>query len=277
VEKQALKILLIVMVVSFAIAAMLWDAEDNILQSFAVDVKETASLNGVQRVSVQTVSTRVEVGSTTGSDLEVHYVGEGQLLRGSVPELRVTRRGDAVNVELVATSSSVSFLSASVKLWVMVPMDYAGSVSVQSSSGSVVCRDLLSLSDLTVRSVSGRQTVTNVALNGRLQLDSSSGSVTVEDVSAQRIRVTTSSGRITLERPSVTADMQLQSSSGSVRLTMPAQSSFAVSAQSSSGSVNNSRGVPSTGVSERNRFVGQVGSGGPQITIQTASGGISLL
>ncbi len=275
-ERQALKILLIVMVISFAVAAMLWDSDENILQSFSVDARETMPIAGVQRIAVESVSTRVEVIPGTGPDLEVHYTGEGQLMRGSLPELRVRRRGDTVTVELASTSSRISFLSASVTLTVLVPPQYQGAVEVKSSSGSVNCRDLAGLTNLTVNSVSGRSSVENVNLSGRLQLESSSGAASVATTAARGVNIRTASGRISVELTAVSDVVDLQSSSGSVRLTMPAGSEFSVQARSASGSVTNPRGIPSQGATERNSFTGQVGSSGPHVSVRTASGSITL-
>ena len=143
------------------------------------------------------------------------------------------------------------------EICVTVPRDYAGMLDIHNSSGIVDISDL-SGTGLSVKNTSGRIQLTNVSVDGDIQVDGSSGSIKLEEVTSKNCHVENSSGSIKLDEvycqncdvqntsgsitlDEVTADgnVKAKNSSGGVRLTT-LRASGDISLSSTSGSIKGS-------------------------------------
>jgi hypothetical protein len=185
-----------------------------------------------------------------------------------------------------------------------------GAISIETSSGDVEARDIAN--GLTVSSSSGDITLDRVG--GKLDVRTSSGDVQLEDGQIVDAIVQTSSGDVELEgvagalalqsnsgditvRAARDGQLDIQSSSGEVDYTgslasagahslaassgditlhLPATSSFALEASTSSGDLRSDfelRGEQREG----NTRTGTVGAGGPRLQVSTSSGDIAIV
>jgi DUF4097 and DUF4098 domain-containing protein YvlB len=137
--------------------------------------------------------------------------------------------------------------------------------------------------------------ITLVHLTGRLELDS--GQIEISDVAgvsslvthnkdievenvAGRLRITNTHGDITVRYSTPPREeISISNDSGDVDLTVPAKSSFEISAVTRSGEVTNEFEDPSlrqANDSDSGRLNGKIGAHGPKITIATSYGTIYL-
>jgi DUF4097 and DUF4098 domain-containing protein YvlB len=87
------------------------------------------------------------------------------------------------------------------------------------------------------------------------------------------LHVRASSGDIQLEG-TPTSDWDVSASSGSVRLRLPSKSGFDLDLRSSSGRIESSIPITTTGSQSRKELRGAVHGGGPRVHVSTSSGGI---
>jgi hypothetical protein len=185
-----------------------------------------------------------------------------------------------------------------------------GAISIETSSGDVEARDIAN--GLTVSSSSGDITLDRVG--GKLDVRTSSGDVQLEDGQVVDAIVQTSSGDVELEGVAGALTLQsnsgditvraardgqldiqtssgdldytgglasagahsLAASSGDITLHLPATSSFALEASTSSGDLRSDfelRGEQREG----NTRTGTVGAGGPRLQVSTSSGDIAIV
>jgi Putative adhesin/Domain of unknown function (DUF5668) len=228
-------------------------------------------------VSVSGLAGAVSVTTQTGN-IEVHDIGSdvtAQLVKGDARidditgSVRITGRGNEIEVN-----------------------DVAGDATLQGEFfGPVRIRNVTKTTHYT--SQAGDLTVAH--LTGRLELDS--GQINVSDVGGfaklvthdKDIEVENVAGRldiagthgdikVTYAQPP-REDVNIANGTGGVDLTLPAKSSFEISAISRSGEVQSDFEAPSLKPADDNgtgRLSGKVGSAGPKIQIVTSYGTIYL-
>ena len=139
---------------------------------------------------------------------------------------------------------------------------------------------------VTIRDLDANQTVTNrygevqvSGVNGDVDVNNSFGEVRVNDVTgAISLRGRFGSMRLDLRDPPQ-KDITLNMEFGDVRLTLPSNSSFGIDARTTFGNVRSEFGnLNEDRSSSRERWSqGRVGTGGPQINVETRFGEIRLL
>jgi len=228
-------------------------------------------------VSVSGLAGAVSATTQTG-DIEVHDIGSdvtAQLVKGDARidditgSVRITGRGNEIEVN-----------------------DVAGDTTLQGEFfGPVRIRNVTKTTHYT--SQAGDLTLAH--LTGRLELDS--GQIDVSDVGGfaklvthdKDIEVENVAGRldiagthgdikVTYAQPPH-EDINIANGTGEVDLTLPAKSSFEISAISRSGEIQSDFEAPSLKLADESgtgRLSGKVGSGGPKIQIATSYGTIYL-
>jgi DUF4097 and DUF4098 domain-containing protein YvlB len=202
------------------------------------------------------------------------------------PETRVTARSGSGSQTIAGVRGPVEARSGSGSLRVeRVASDVrasagSGRIEVDESAGSVTAR-------------TGSGSIHVDSLDGSLDAHTGSGSVTGERMGRARADVTTASGRISLSgvrgpvrlhaasgnimvdgEPSDSWDVG--TASGSVDLRVPAGAAFNLSARTHSGRIHTDRPLTVSEGFTRRELRGQVGSGGPDIRVSTASGSIRI-
>ena len=142
---------------------------------------------------------------------------------------------------------------------------------LNSSSGSIEAEGLSGDTRLGSSSGNVRARFTEP---GSVQAGSSSGSVHLENVSGG-LDAHASSGDVEVSgKP--TAAWQVQSSSGNVRLHTPSGSNFQLRASAASGSIDTALPLASQNREGHHSLEAQVGTGGPEVRVQTSSGDIHI-
>jgi hypothetical protein len=127
-----------------------------------------------------------------------------------------------------------------------------GSFSVGTGSGSIYA-DQTGTGDVEAQTGSGSIELKN--LHGGLHAQTGSGGVKVSGTPSASWRIITGSGGVEL---------------------WTGNAAFTLDAQTGSGGVHSDREIATQGSQERHHLAGKIGGGGPQVRIQTGSGGIHI-
>jgi hypothetical protein len=196
---------------------------------------------------------RVEARSGSG-DLEVADVagpvevstGSGDINLGRIKD-DVTARTGSGDIELEgAASARTSTGSGNV-----IASAVRGDFDARTGSGDIIVRQ------------EGKGSVEVSTGSGNIELTGATGP----------LHVRASSGDIQLEG-TPTSDWDVSASSGSVRLRLPSKSGFDLDLRSSSGRIESSIPITTTGSQSRKELRGAVHGGGPRVHVSTSSGGI---
>jgi lia operon protein LiaG len=262
-----------------------------------IDERKSLPLDGVDLVSISSVSDDVRVveGDGTGVDAWFHGTA-GSASADSLPHLVVERSGATVDIRLERKRPfSLGFFWSDLRLEVTVPRGYARSISVTTTSADMELPDhafdvvtlsttsgevktgALSASDFKAHSTSGDVRVSGLTAR-RADLSSVSGEVRMESAKAETT-VRTVSGDVTLAFSAAPAAVDAESTSGEITMTLPADAAFTLDARSTSGDVRCQ--FPITISESRNGggshvLAGTVGAGTGKISARTVSGDIRI-
>jgi lia operon protein LiaG len=265
---------------------------------FEVNQAESASLDGIGRVTVSAVSTPVTVIEATDGRLTARLHGTVRASReDAVAKLVVRSAGGTVEVRVEHPPVFMGFsFNPDLRLEVALPRSYAKALSVSTVSGSLEMPDW-TLGELELATTSGRVEVGSVkaavcsihSVSGRLaargieaasaRLATTSGSVTAAGLTGA-VNATSVSGRIELGWAALNGPVDVASTSGRVELRLPAASSFRLDASSTSGSLQCDFPVTVQGAAAGQRahsLAGTVGGGAQELRIRTVSGAIRVL
>jgi len=199
-----------------------------------------------------------EVKAKTGSGgVQVSDVKEAVTASTGSGSVDVENAGDDVSLTVGSGSARAAHLG--------------GNLTFQCGSGAVDFDDV-------------REEIRGTAGSGDIRIDQPRGRVTVRTGSggirvngaAQDLRANTSSGNIVVSgKPAPEAFWDLGTSSGRLEITVPADAGFALTAHTSSGSVQ--AGLPIM-IEEQSRRVlrARVGDGRAHVNLQTSSGSIRI-
>jgi hypothetical protein len=204
------------------------------------------------------------------SDMEI------DVPRGATVEIK-TRSGD-IEVSQVAEAridNTSGDISLSKVTRAVEANTISGDVSISDSSGRI-----------RLRSISGDVEANNihpVGASDDFSAHSTSGDISLDDVSQARLTANTTSGMITMTgRLAQRGSYDLNSFSGDVVLNIPADSSFKLNAISQQGSINTDFAIKSAGdedsqnLLEGRSLTGTVGTGDASIMIKTFNGTVRL-
>ncbi|MEL6616772.1 MAG: DUF4097 family beta strand repeat-containing protein [Bacteroidota bacterium] len=171
----------------------------------------------------------------------------------------------AVQIDEISGDLSVDTGSGSIA----VGSARGGRISLDTGSGSIRADRLDG--DVEVNTGSGSIDIGTV--NGRFEGDTGSGSISVAEADVSRFLADTGSGSVDA-RLLREADVDIDTGSGRVTLALP--SSIGAEIELSGRPIRIDDALRFQGRQDRNGARGRLGSGGPEMEIETGSGGITL-
>jgi DUF4097 and DUF4098 domain-containing protein YvlB len=262
---------------------------------------DVAAGTGYGDVSLTGVTGTVELNTSSGR-VEVSAV-EGEIQLSSDYGDVTLERSTAGGVTARSSSGAVVLRQVQATGTVTLDSDYgaigfaggaAAGLTARTSSGAVELSDLMVDGLVQAHSDYGRVVVTRVAASDGYDLDSGSGNITVDgatgslhaetdygDVSVANasevtLQLFTSSGAVTFAGSLGAGPHSLQSDYGNVRLRLPADTAVTVDLNTDYGQIRSDFPVTLSGDLEEDHWVGALNGGGPSLTVQTASGNITL-
>lgn len=159
-------------------------------------------------------------------------------------------------------------------------LDVAGhpyeALTLRTTSGSMRA-DAVSAGRFAARTTSGSLSVASLAA-GSSEISSTSGSIKLTGVSGD-LSATSVSGEVEVSYTAMPGKLDVQTTSGSVRVQLPTDASFTLDARSTSGDVTCRFPMvvqDSSGGGGHHVLAGKVGSGAGLVTVRTVSGGIRV-
>ena len=227
---------------------------------------------------------RVEM-SQVGNRIEVRARGSRSSRSSSAVDIIVTAPpGTPVLARSVSGHVALTGIEGDVRLETVsgnVDVVRAANVTLAKTvSGDVVLRDSGSSATLTLGTVSGSVTATNVRARG-LEATSVSGGVRLEGIAAQQVLAKSVSGDLEFAGTLASGGrFELVSHSGDVRLRLPAAASFDLQADTFSGRLTSDFPVTlrSTRTSRSSRAIrGVSGDGAAQLVLRSFSGSVTIV
>jgi hypothetical protein len=181
---------------------------------------------------------------------------------------RSRRRRISISYEVVVPPTST--VHARTGSGTVLVEGVAGAVEARTGSGGTRVADVGG--DVTARTGSGSIEIT--AIGGDVNARTGSGSIRIDGIDAA-LRARTGSGGIRVEG-SPGGGWDLDTGSGRIRIDLPDDAAFEIDARTGSGGVRSDHPVTMDGEARRGRLRGTVRGGGPQVTLRTGSGGITI-
>jgi hypothetical protein len=244
----------------------------------AVDERESLELQGIDLLSVTFVSGKVLVVEGAGSSVEawVHgRVGTGS--PDAVPHLVVERSGSAADIRLERTQPvNMGLYWSNLVLEVRVPAGYVKKLTVKAVSADVEVADHL-YSGLELTTTSGDVRVGAVTAQ-HIEISSVSGNVEAKSLTGDT-SLRTTSGKASLTFEAVPGRIDAGNISGDITIALPLNAQFELDARSTSGrltcgfpiTIKENRSGGGSHV-----LSGTVGAGGNSVVVRTVSGDIGI-
>jgi DUF4097 and DUF4098 domain-containing protein YvlB len=216
-------------------------------------------------------SGKIEVKSVAGSihikDMEPVCEKISINMPGSF-KLKVTVISGVVTVKDLKGGTRVSTVSGEVKI-----KNATGALEVESVSGQINVTG--TKGDLTCKTVSGAIEVLKVDAE-HLTAKSVSGEVSVKSAKSNRVQLVSHSGEITFKgSPLPKTELSAKTFSGEIEIEVSGTTGFDISAKTMSGEIEVEHKIQASTLSE-NRVNGRFKQGGPDLTLKSFSGEITV-
>ncbi len=308
--------LLIIMVLAFVVAGTIFAFEgySGIFsdQENKINEEKILVIDNIKNVTINTVSTDINVIPTDSKDLKVHFYGDYS--GKNIPKLETDSYGDKVNIKIkhpkvVSLNFSFSFHN-SLRLDVYIPKTYTGSTDINTTSGDLTM-DSFSLDKIKFNSVSGDLAATSLSakeftitttsgdadiknLNGNLLFKSVSGDIAATSVNTKEFAMTTTSGNASIksfngnllfksvsgdidaEYSSFNNNVKVSTTSGDTKISLPSASEFKLDFNSVSGNTSSDFPVDTSDNPGNHHTTGTIGNSSNSIEIDSVSGDLEI-
>jgi lia operon protein LiaG len=147
-------------------------------------------------------------------------------------------------------------------------------VNIDTGSGGVHLRDVRTRENILVDTGSGEVSGENLSA-ASVAIDTGSGSITLEKVEAKSVTLDTGSGEIDLDLTTDVSTLVVESGSGDVTVSFPPGVGAQLSVETGSGGIRSELALESQ-VRKHDALIGRIGDGRGTIEIETGSGTVTL-
>jgi DUF4097 and DUF4098 domain-containing protein YvlB len=147
-------------------------------------------------------------------------------------------------------------------------------LNIDTGSGRVHLRDVRTRENILVDTGSGEVSGENLSA-ASVAIDTGSGSITLEKVEAKSVTLDTGSGEIDLDLTTDVSTLVVESGSGDVTVSFPPGVGAQLSVETGSGGIRSELALE-TQVRKHDALIGRIGDGRGTIEIETGSGTVTL-
>ena len=147
-------------------------------------------------------------------------------------------------------------------------------INIDTGSGRVHLRDVRTRENILVDTGSGEVSGENLSA-ASVAIDTGSGSITLEKVEAKSVTLDTGSGEIDLDLTTDVSTLVVESGSGDVTVSFPPGVGAQLSVETGSGGIRSELALE-TQVRKHDALIGRIGDGRGTIEIETGSGTVTL-
>ncbi|NMM63966.1 DUF4097 domain-containing protein [Clostridium sp. P21] len=263
-------------------------------KDFTINNEKVQKIDGIKEIYIESSSEDVSIISENRTDVKSHFYGN--VSGSSKPELESRVDGDKLIISTKRSSNSFNIgfnVSSRLKLDISIPQTYASDVSIKLTSGKVTSSNPMKLNNFNLNLSSGSVDLKNLTASN-LSLHATSGKIYGENIACENSSLELSSGSINLNgfkgnlkhhstsgRVEVTYsefnnNADLNVSSGEIILDLPKNSQFALNSKATSGTVKCDFPITLQGESKHNELNGVAGNSKNQINISATSGSIKI-
>lgn len=221
-------------------------------QVMKVDERKTITPSPSQMIVIKTPDVPVHIKPGTDQQIQVHLHGTNQTDDPFV--LNTKQQDNELRIALQRVGNKPSIEQTHhLQLDIEVPKDQVHELSIQTASGDIVLNDYH---------------------GNLLQLNTASGKVKLEDVSAATT-IKTVTGPVDFETSTISKDVEIKTASGDLNVYLPSSATFVADIESGQRypkiefALHNER-------TQENSIRGTVGSGGPLLRLDTQSGDLKV-
>lgn len=167
--------------------------------SNSLDQTGEASTQGSGKITINAVSSEVNISNHNSDMVEAHYYGEVKASgNNALPRLEVGNDGNEVFVKIKYPTGSITPITEQTRLDVLIPEKWAGDLEIVSISGSITAPSLTG-SNVSLNNVSGPVEVGNVE-GDDVNLSSTSGRLKIGEIKARdKFQKSTVSGKCEID------------------------------------------------------------------------------
>jgi len=280
---------------------------------YDIDNKGQISTNGVDKITIISVSSEVKISTHNSNQVSAHFYGNViGFKKENIPYLEVEKNGGEALVRIVYPLQTGFSVSEDTKLDVVIPEDWNRNIEIKSISGNISA-DRLSGNDITLNTTSGKIEISEVKAEGDISASSISGSIGIDkaisdsakinttsgdtvvgslkaedikfrtisgyaklNVMAEKAELNSTSGNIDVDFADEFEKISAKSISGGVKLGIPRKAEFTAEFKTLSGNIKCEDFSMNILSSDKKELKGRVGSGGGKIDISTTSGDIRI-
>ncbi len=237
-----------------------------------LEESDSISLSGIDEIVVSGSSENINIIKSNSNDLKAELKGNTSGFSFSKPKLEVRKSGKTLTIEVKRSFFSF-FSSSKLDLDIYISDNYKNDLSLNLSSGSLEMDERFDVKKLDIDVSSGNMTIDEIH-SEEANIDISSGSLRINAFTGD-IDGDISSGNVDIEYLEFDNDITFHASSGSVDITLPKNSDFDFKGYKSSGSVKTEFDLNNY-TKENNKIEGTFGKGGNKIDLDVSSGNISI-
>ncbi|WP_026882190.1 DUF4097 family beta strand repeat-containing protein [Clostridium akagii] len=260
-----------------------------------VNDSKTSSLTGIDEIDVDVSSSDINIIPESTSQVKAHFYGgvtSGSSYKS--PKIQCYKSGNTLVIKQVEPHMFFGFSNSNFKLDVYIPSGYNKNIKLVSSSGDIninvngyhfnkldcnLSSGSLTINDLTADtfkySSSSGDLKADKLTTKTTALDSSSGSININMFSGD-LTSESSSGDCKIKYADFHNNIDVHSSSGEIELTLPKSAQFDLNAEASSGDVSCDFPVTVSGKNEH-KLRGIVVNDKNKIKLDASSGDIKIL
>ncbi len=260
--KQITLILVIIAVVSITVAALLLFVSNgyNIDASeYQVSENKMISFTNISSIEINTVSTSIEIVESNSENIEVYLTGQTTSKINEVPELTVTKEDNTLKIAVEYKNLGASFFNFGgmhdMNLQLKIPRNKVG-MDITTVSGDLEVSNF-EFADFKFKGTSADAVINNItsynfnfntvsgglkAVNietGEVVTETTSGDVSFNSLKSGSLNAKSVSGKVNLDYVELTNDIDIKTTSGDVKVKLPADSSFVIDFDSTSGDLEN--------------------------------------
>ncbi|SHK34431.1 DUF4097 family beta strand repeat-containing protein [Paramaledivibacter caminithermalis] len=230
----------------------------------------------IQIINVNTVSSDIELFSEDRDDIRIHF--EGSIASSKeiiLPELITENENGSLLIDIKHKSKmNIGYYTSNIRVHVYIPKTYSKDIIIKTTSGEIYLDYIDNIRNASLKSVSG-DIKAECLYTEKTMLESTSGSVKIEDFKGE-LKCITTSGDIKINVNSLTDNIFCKSISGDTKIQLPEKSEFYLEAKSVSGDVGCEFPIIMEGKLSDNKINGKIGNGKNKINVSTVSGDIKI-
>ena len=179
---------------------------------------EQTSLLGINNLDVSVPDADVNIYPIDGKEVNITLTGTyAKNEYGGNVNLSVKKVGETLEIKVIYPNINFVVINRDFNLYIGVPKNYSGDISVFSASGNINVKDL-ETTEFKVNTASGEIKISNINNSGNSLIRSSSGNIDINNINSENINIRSISGEIICDYIKINEEFYSETSSGDIKV-----------------------------------------------------------